>query len=53
MATIPITKRGAELLKAELHRLKTVVQNCRTAYPRAIAPGSAFGPVGWSTSAGG
>ena len=24
MATIPITKRGAEKLKAELHRLKTV-----------------------------
>jgi transcription elongation factor GreA len=24
MATIPITKRGAELLKAELHKLKTV-----------------------------
>ena len=24
MATIPITKRGAELLKSELHRLKTV-----------------------------
>jgi len=24
MATIPITKRGAELLKEELHRLKTV-----------------------------
>src|SRR4051794_33538109 len=24
MATIPITKRGAEMLKAELHRLKTV-----------------------------
>lgn len=24
MATIPITKRGAEALKAELHRLKTV-----------------------------
>lgn len=24
MATIPITKRGSELLKAELHRLKTV-----------------------------
>lgn len=24
MATIPITKRGAEILKAELHRLKTV-----------------------------
>lgn len=24
MATFPITKRGAELLKAELHRLKTV-----------------------------
>ena len=24
MATIPITRRGAELLKAELHRLKTV-----------------------------
>lgn len=24
MATIPITRRGAEILKAELHRLKTV-----------------------------
>ena len=24
MATIPITKRGSEILKAELHRLKTV-----------------------------
>ena len=24
MATIPVTKRGAESLKAELHRLKTV-----------------------------
>ena len=24
MATIPITKRGAEQLKEELHRLKTV-----------------------------
>ena len=24
MATIPITKRGAEKLKAELHQLKTV-----------------------------
>jgi transcription elongation factor GreA len=24
MATIPITKRGAEMLKAELHKLKTV-----------------------------
>jgi hypothetical protein len=24
MATIPITKRGAEILKAELHQLKTV-----------------------------
>ena len=24
MATIPITKRGAGLLKAELHKLKTV-----------------------------
>ena len=24
MATLPITKRGAEILKAELHRLKTV-----------------------------
>ena len=24
MSTFPITKRGAELLKAELHRLKTV-----------------------------
>lgn len=24
MSTLPITKRGAELLKAELHRLKTV-----------------------------
>ncbi|MDP3132248.1 MAG: transcription elongation factor GreA, partial [Burkholderiaceae bacterium] len=24
MATIPVTKRGAEALKAELHKLKTV-----------------------------
>ena len=24
MATLPITKRGAEKLKAELHKLKTV-----------------------------
>lgn len=24
VATLPITKRGAELLKAELHKLKTV-----------------------------
>ena len=24
MATYPITKRGSELLKAELHKLKTV-----------------------------
>ena len=24
MATLPITKRGAEILKAELHQLKTV-----------------------------
>ena len=24
MATIPLTKRGAEILKAELHKLKTV-----------------------------
>jgi hypothetical protein len=24
MATIPVTKRGVELLRAELHQLKTV-----------------------------
>jgi transcription elongation factor GreA len=28
MATIPLTKRGAEKLKAELHRLKTVERPC-------------------------
>ena len=28
MATIPITKRGSEILKAELHRLKTVERPC-------------------------
>ena len=34
MTTIPLTKRGAESLKAELHRLKTVE---RHAVVQAIA----------------
>ena len=40
MATIPITKRGAEKLKAELHRLKTVD---RPAVIAAIAEARAQG----------
>ncbi|HVZ43084.1 MAG TPA: transcription elongation factor GreA [Ramlibacter sp.] len=40
MATIPITKRGAEKLKAELHRLKTVDRpNVITAIAEARAQG--------------
>ena len=42
MATIPITKRGAEKLKAELHRLKTVE---RPAVINAIAEARAQGDL--------
>lgn len=42
MATIPLTKRGAELLKAELHRLKTVE---RPAVINAIAEARAQGDL--------
>ena len=42
MATIPITKRGAEMLKAELHRLKTVD---RPAVITAIADARAQGDL--------
>ena len=42
MATIPITKRGAELLKQELHRLKTVD---RPAVIAAIAEARAQGDL--------
>lgn len=42
MATIPITKRGAEMLKAELHRLKTVE---RLAVVAAIAEARAQGDL--------
>ena len=42
MATIPITKRGAEMLKAELHRLKTVE---RPAVITAIAEARAQGDL--------
>ena len=42
MATIPITKRGAEMLKAELHRLKTVE---RPAVITAIAEARAHGDL--------
>ncbi len=42
MATIPITKRGAETLKAELHRLKTVD---RPAVIAAIAEARAQGDL--------
>ena len=42
MATIPITKRGAEKLKAELHRLKTVE---RPAVITAIAEARAQGDL--------
>ncbi|MDR3397453.1 MAG: transcription elongation factor GreA [Pandoraea sp.] len=40
MSTIPLTKRGAELLKEELHRLKTVERpNVITAIAEARAQG--------------
>lgn len=42
MATIPITKRGAEKLKAELHRLKTVE---RPSVIQAIAEARAQGDL--------
>ena len=42
MATIPITKRGAEKLKAELHRLKTVD---RPAVINAIADARSHGDL--------
>ena len=42
MATIPITKRGAEMLKEELHRLKTVE---RPAVIAAIAESRAQGDL--------
>jgi transcription elongation factor GreA len=42
MATIPITKRGAEMLKSELHRLKTVE---RPAVINAIAEARAQGDL--------
>ncbi|HMZ02220.1 MAG TPA: transcription elongation factor GreA, partial [Burkholderiaceae bacterium] len=42
MATIPLTKRGAELLKQELHRLKTVE---RPAVINAIAEARAQGDL--------
>lgn len=42
MATIPITKRGAEMLKDELHRLKTVE---RPAVIAAIAEARAQGDL--------
>ena len=42
MATIPITKRGAEKLKAELHRLKTVD---RPGVINAIAEARAQGDI--------
>ncbi len=42
MSTIPITKRGAEKLKAELHRLKTVD---RPAVIQAIAEARAQGDL--------
>lgn len=42
MATIPLTKRGAELLKAELHRLKTVE---RHAVIQAISEARAQGDL--------
>jgi len=42
MATIPITKRGAEKLKSELHRLKTVD---RPAVIQAIAEARAQGDL--------
>lgn len=42
MATFPITKRGAEMLKAELHKLKTVE---RPAVIQAIADARAQGDL--------
>lgn len=42
MSTIPLTKRGAELLKAELHQLKTVE---RHAVIQAIAEARAQGDL--------
>lgn len=42
MATIPITKRGAEILKAELHKLKTVE---RPAVINAISEARAQGDL--------
>jgi transcription elongation factor GreA len=42
MATVPLTKRGAELLKDELHRLKTVE---RHAVIQAIAEARAQGDL--------
>ncbi|MDY0746630.1 transcription elongation factor GreA [Paucibacter sp. R3-3] len=42
MATIPLTKRGAEMLKEELHRLKTVE---RHAVIQAIAEARAQGDL--------
>ncbi|WP_414651427.1 transcription elongation factor GreA, partial [Escherichia coli] len=42
MTTIPLTKRGAEALKAELHRLKTVE---RHAVVQAIAEARAQGDL--------
>jgi transcription elongation factor GreA len=42
MATIPVTRRGAEMLKAELHQLKTVE---RHAVIRAISEARAQGDL--------
>ena len=42
MSTVPITKRGAELLKAELHKLKTVE---RPSVIQAIAEARAQGDL--------
>ena len=42
MATIPVTKRGADLLKSELHKLKTVE---RPAVIQAIAEARAQGDL--------
>ena len=42
MATIPVTKRGVELLRAELHQLKTVE---RHAVIRAISEARAQGDL--------
>jgi len=42
MATIPVTKRGAEMLKAELHKLKTVE---RPGVIQAIAEARAQGDL--------